>query len=61
MSNSLKEMDGVFDVGINYITDNVYVTYDPVVLARAQVRRAIEDASETGKLEGGSRDKAKRS
>ncbi len=45
VSKSLKSMDGVLDVGINYVTDKVYVTYDPLVLARAQVRRTIEDAS----------------
>ncbi len=46
VSKSLKRLDGVLDVGINFVTDKVYVTYDPLVLARAQVRRAIEDAGE---------------
>ncbi len=45
VSRSLKSMDGVLDVGINFVTDKVYVTYDPLVLARAQVRKAIEDTS----------------
>jgi hypothetical protein len=39
-------MEGVLDVGINFVTDKVYVKYDPLVLARSQVRRAIEDAND---------------
>ncbi|MDG6902611.1 MAG: cation transporter [Nitrososphaerota archaeon] len=45
VSSSLKGMDGVLKVGINSVTDNVYVSYDPLLLAREQIRRAIADAS----------------
>ena len=41
---SLKKIDGIRNVGINYITDKVYVNYDPAKVTPGQIRKAIEKA-----------------
>ena len=41
---SLKKMDGIRNVGINYITDKVYVGYDPEKVTPEQIKKAIEKA-----------------
>ena len=44
ISKSLKRIDGIRDVGINYITDKVYVSYDPKKVTPEQIRKAIGKA-----------------
>ena len=44
ISKSLKRIDGIRDVGINYITDKVYVSYDPKKVTPERIRKAIEKA-----------------
>lgn len=44
IAKSLKKMNGIRTVGINYITDKVYVNYDPAKVTPGQIRKAIEKA-----------------
>ncbi len=41
---SLRTIAGVRRVRVNYITDKVYVSYDPSKVAPGQIRQAIEMA-----------------
>lgn len=41
---SLKRIDGIGNVGINYVTDKVYVNYDPAKVLPDQIRHAIRKA-----------------
>lgn len=41
---SLNKIDGIQAVGINYITDKVYVDYDPEKVTPEQIKRAISKA-----------------
>ena len=41
---SLKKIDGIRNVGINYVTDKVFVNYDPTKVTPDQIRKAIEKA-----------------
>ena len=43
-SKSLKRMTGVRDVEVNYVTDHVYVSYDPQKVTPEQIKTAIERA-----------------
>ena len=44
IARSLKKIDGVQNVGINYVTDKVYVSYDPAKVTPDQIRVTIEKA-----------------
>ncbi|MDV3293132.1 MAG: heavy-metal-associated domain-containing protein [Nitrososphaerales archaeon] len=44
ITKSLKRIDGIRNVGINYITDKVYVSYDPTKVTPGQIKKAIEKA-----------------
>lgn len=44
ISKSLRKIDGINNVGINYITDKVFVGYDPDTVTPEQIRKAIEKA-----------------
>jgi Cu+-exporting ATPase len=44
IAKSLKKIDGIRDVGINYVTDKVYVNFDPAKVTSDQIRTAIERA-----------------
>ncbi len=45
VSRSLLLLNGVSDVEINFVTDNVHVRYDPGSVTSEQIRRAIGLAS----------------
>ncbi|HEV2137722.1 MAG TPA: heavy metal-associated domain-containing protein [Nitrososphaerales archaeon] len=44
VAKSLKKIDGIKNVEINYVTDKVYVKYDPTVLTSDKIRESIEKA-----------------
>ena len=44
VSKSLKSMEGIKAVAVNYVTDKVYVSYDPIRISPGRIRRAIADA-----------------
>lgn len=44
ITRSLKDLDGVLDVGINYVNAKVYVSYNPRKVTPDQIRAAIRRA-----------------
>ena len=44
VSKSLKRMTGVRDVEINYVTEHVYLSYDPQKVTPEQIKTTIEKA-----------------
>ena len=44
ISKSLKKIEGIRKVGINYVTDKVYVSFDPSKVTSGEIREAIEKA-----------------
>lgn len=44
VSQSLGTIDGVRSVVVNYVTDNVYVSYDPTKVSSLQIKRAMTNA-----------------
>ena len=47
ITKSLRKIDGVQGVNINYITDKVYVDYDPKKVSSEKIRKTIEKAGYT--------------
>ncbi len=41
IARSLRRMRGIGDVEINYVTDKVYVNYDPSKVTPEQIRDAV--------------------
>ena len=44
IKKSLRKVEGVISVNINYITDKVYVDYDPKAVSPEKIRKTIEKA-----------------
>ncbi len=44
IDESLRKLDGVRKVGINYVTDKVYVSYDPIKVTSGKIKDEIEKA-----------------
>jgi Cu+-exporting ATPase len=42
ISKTLYKLDGVIDVSFNYITDKVYVEYDPERVTMDDVKKAVK-------------------
>jgi Cu+-exporting ATPase len=42
MLKTLYKLDGVIDVSFNYITDKVYVVYDPERVTMDDVKKAVK-------------------
>ena len=41
----LKHLDGVYDVGFDYLQDNVRIRYDPTRVSVAALRKAVREAN----------------
>jgi len=44
IAKSLRKINGIRNVEINYVTDKVYVKYDPTRVTSGKIREAIEKA-----------------
>ncbi len=42
ISRTLYKLDGVIDVSFNYITDKIYVEYDPEKVTMDDVKKAVK-------------------
>jgi Cu+-exporting ATPase len=44
VSKMLYKLDGIISVNINYITDKVYIEYEPSKVSVEEIRKVIEKA-----------------
>lgn len=44
IENSMKKLDGTIDVVVNFATEKATVNYDPSVVSKEKIKKAIEDA-----------------
>jgi len=42
ISRTLYKLDGVIDVSFNYITDKIYVEYDPEKVTMDDIKKAVK-------------------
>ncbi len=50
MENILADKDGIIDVSVNFVEDNIVIRYDPDVIDRKQVYMAVRRLGYTLKI-----------